>query len=298
MTRTATWNKIGTSIKEANSAAEALEIAHLNYEVVKAPVYLSNGHRIPNVACTKVKGGDKTFGIVGSNYGIVQNADAFSFVDSMIPEGLSFERAVETPDAIYLIAALPDQYILDDGFRPYVIFQNSHCGRSLMKATIAPLRIVCENQFTSTFRNADSKIALRHTATVNDKLAMAEEVFKSSNKYLTEFAAKANKLATTHLTEDQMLDIVDAYFNIEDAETSVRKANTIIRNRQDFMSAYQAPDNANFVGTAWGMMNAFSDFITHRETKKTKTADTSKFINVTFNANLFDKFQQVVMSKV
>ena len=44
ITREATWNKVGTNIREANSVKEAMQISGLDYEVVKAPIYLSNGH--------------------------------------------------------------------------------------------------------------------------------------------------------------------------------------------------------------------------------------------------------------
>ena len=65
ITREATWNKVGTNIREANSVKEAMQISGLDYEVVKAPVYLSNGHRIPGQFATKKKGTDEVFGIVG-----------------------------------------------------------------------------------------------------------------------------------------------------------------------------------------------------------------------------------------
>ena len=55
LTREASWNKVGTSIREANSVKEALQIAGLDYEVVKAPIYLSNGSRIKDQFATKIK---------------------------------------------------------------------------------------------------------------------------------------------------------------------------------------------------------------------------------------------------
>ena len=42
ITREATWNKVGTNIREANSVKEAMQISGLDYEVVKAPIYLSS----------------------------------------------------------------------------------------------------------------------------------------------------------------------------------------------------------------------------------------------------------------
>ena len=89
-TRMATWDKVGTDIREANSVKEALQIAGMDYEVVKSPIYLSNGFRIKDQFATKKKGTDEVFGIVGKDYTVVQNEEAFSFVDGIIQDGLTF----------------------------------------------------------------------------------------------------------------------------------------------------------------------------------------------------------------
>ena len=41
-------------------------------------------------------------------------------------------------------------------------------------------------------------------------------------------------------------------------------------------------DNVNFKGTAWGIINAYADYITHKPVKNTKNADENKFEMVTF----------------
>ena len=294
ITREATWNKVGVNIREANSVKEAMQISGLDYEVVKAPIYLSNGHRIEGQFATKKKGTDDVFGIVGKDYTIVQNEEAFSFVDSIIPEGLTFEKAGETSWMNYIIASMPEQYILDDGFKPYIIFQNSHSGATTLKAAISPLRIVCQNQFTMAFRNADNKISLRHGTSIKDKLDEARRILQVSASYMDEFKANAEMMATTKLTQESVERIINGYF-VVDEETSTRRANTIEEKRNVFLNAYNAEDNQNFKGTVYGMVNAFADYITHVDPlRKTKTSDFSKFVNVTFNNGLMENFLNVV----
>ena len=298
ITREATWNKVGTNIREANSVKEAMQISGLDYEVVKAPIYLSNGHRIPGQFATKKKGTDDVFGIVGKDYTIVQNEEAFSFVDSIIPEGLTFEKAGETSWMNYIIASMPEQYILDDGFKPYIIFQNSHSGATTLKAAISPLRIVCQNQFTMAFRKADNKISLRHGTSIKDKLDEARKILQVSASYMDEFKANAEMMATTKLTQESVDRIINGYF-VVDEETSTRRANTIEEKRIVFLNAYNAEDNQNFKGTVYGMVNAFADYITHVDPfRKTKTSDFSKFVNVTFNNGLMENFLKVVQANI
>ena len=297
-TRMATWDKVGTDIREANSVKEALQIAGMDYEVVKSPIYLSNGFRIKDQFATKKKGTDEVFGIVGKDYTIVQNEEAFSFVDGIIQDGLTFVKAGETSYMNYIIASLPDQYIMDDKFTPYIIFQNSHVGASTIKAAICPLRIICQNQFSMEFRRSTNKISLRHSSSVHDKMKEAQHTLQFTAEYMNTFTKQAEKLATTKISDESVGSIVDQYFLI-DEEASTRKINSTEAKRQIFLNAYNAEDNQNFKGTAWGMINAFSDYITHIEPgRKSDKSDITKFVNVTFNTGLMENFINLVNSKI
>lgn len=297
-TRMATWDKVGTDIREANSVKEALQIAGMDYEVVKSPIYLSNGFRIKDQFATKKKGTDEVFGIVGKDYTIVQNEEAFSFVDGIIQDGLTFVKAGETSYMNYIIASLPEQYIMDDKFTPYIIFQNSHVGASTIKAAICPLRIICQNQFSIEFRRSTNKISLRHSSSVHDKMKEAQHTLQFTAEYMNTFTKQAEKLATTKISDESVGSIVDQYFLV-DEEASTRKINSTEAKRQIFLNAYNAEDNQNFKGTAWGMINAFSDYITHIEPgRKSDKSDVTKFINVTFNTGLMENFINLVNSKI
>ena len=298
ITREATWNKVGTDIREANSVKEALQISGLDYEVVKAPIYLSNGHRIKDQFATKKKGTDEVFGIVGKDYTIVQNEEAFSFVDGIISEGLTFVKAGETSYMNYIIASLPEQYILDDKFKPYIIFQNSHAGATTLKAAICPLRIVCQNQFTMAFRNSENKISLRHSSSIHEKMDEAQHILQFNAEYMDSFNKMANKMASNKIGEEKALEIIDKYFLVDD-NASTRKVNSNEEKKVILLNAYNAEDNQNFRGTQWGLINAFSDYITHVDpARKTNKSNISKFVNVTFNNGLMNNFINMVQEYV
>ena len=298
ITREATWNKVGTDIREANSVKEALQISGLDYEVVKAPIYLSNGHRIKDQFATKKKGTDEVFGIVGNDYTIVQNEEAFSFVDGIISEGLTFVKAGETSYMNYIIASLPEQYILDDKFKPYIIFQNSHAGATTLKAAICPLRIVCQNQFTMAFRNSENKISLRHSSSIHEKMDEAQHILQFNAEYMDSFNKMANKMASNKIGEEKALEIIDKYFLVDD-NASTRKINSNEEKKVILLNAYNAEDNQNFRGTQWGLINAFSDYITHVDpARKTNKSNISKFVNVTFNNGLMNNFINMVQEYV
>ena len=298
ITREATWYNVGKDIREANSVKEAMQIAGMDYEVVKVPIYLSNGFKVENQFATKKKGTNEVFGIVGKDYTVVQNEEAFSFVDSIIPEGLTFEKAGEEKYMNYIIASMPEQYILDDAFKPYIIFQNSHSGATTLKAAISPLRIICQNQFTMAFRKANNKIALRHGLSVNEKLNEAKNIMKVNAEYMNEFKKNAEAMATIKVDESTIEKVVNKYF-VVDEEATTRKQNSIEEKKMVFMNAYNAEDNQNFKGSVYGLVNAFTDYITHIDPmRKTETSDFSKFVNVTFNNNLVENFMDIVKANV
>lgn len=292
-TRTATWTNIGSNIRKASTVQEALELSGLNYTVEKVPVYLDNGLQVPGAFCTKREDSDVTYGVVGSQFEIVQNIEGFDFINNMIPEGLKFLKAGENKKFIYIIAQLPSIDVLGDEVAPHIIFQNSHSGSTTLKATIAPLRIVCENQFNMTFKKANNKISLRHTKSIKGRLHTAQEVLIQSSEYLSEFQKSALLMAQKKVSKSQVDDLMDKIFYIKEefTPTQVRR---VEEKRDRFLKAYQAEDNQNFIGTQWGLVNAYTDFVTHKELRKdTPQALENHFIKSTLKGSINDFVREV-----
>ena len=292
-TRTATWTNIGSDIRKASTVQEALELSGLNYTVEKVPVYLDNGLQVPGAFCTKREDSDVTYGVVGSQFEIVQNIEGFDFINNMIPEGLKFLKAGENKKFIYIIAQLPSIDVLGDEIAPHIIFQNSHSGSTTLKATIAPLRIVCENQFNMTFKKANNKISLRHTKSIKGRLHTAQEVLIQSSEYLSEFQKSALLMAQKKVSKSQVDDLMDKIFYIKEefTPTQVRR---VEEKRDKFLKAYQAEDNQNFIGTQWGLVNAYTDFVTHKELRKdTPQALENHFIKSTLKGSINDFVREV-----
>jgi len=287
-TRTATWTNIGANITKATTVEEALKLSHLDYTVEKVPVFLENGTPIPGTFCTKRENSDWTYGVVGSQFEIVQNIEGFDFINSMIPEGLKFLKAGENHKFIYIIAQLPEFDLMGDKVAPHVIFQNSHSGNTTLKATIAPLRIVCENQFNLTFRKVANKISLRHTKSIKGKLHTAQEVLIHSSDYISEFQKEAILLAQKKVSKSQVDHLLDDIFEIKE-EFNPTQVRRMEEKRDRFLAAYQAEDNQNFIGTQWGLVNAYTDFVTHKPLKKdTIQAQENHFIKTTLKGSIND----------
>lgn len=295
MMREATWINIGTDIREANNVNEALAISGLDYNVVKQNIYLPNGALVPKKFATVQEGTDNVFGVVGDNYELVQNRDAFEFIDGIIPEGLEFVKAGSTKDTVYIIAKLPEHYVLGDEFVPYIIFQNSHNGFSTLRAAICPLRIVCQNQFAMAFKKADNFISLRHSSSVHERMLEAQAVLTSAANYMDTFSKEAEELAMIKLSEAKQTMLINNFFAIPE-DASQRKINNMMEKRDEFMVALNQEDNREYRGTAWGMMNAFADYVTHLNPKRrTELSEVNRFQTVTLNPQMMNNFRNEVL---
>lgn len=297
--RTATFANLGIDLSGCNNIQLALANANLDYIVEGSPIYRKwNGTEIENpdyVETVRLTDGH-SYGVVSRNYGIVQNSEAFDFVN-YIDAPIEFVKGGETSNGmVYIISKLAPVNILGDEFTPYVLFRNSFNGRYALSACICPLRIVCQNQFNISFRETANTINIRHTVNAADKMREAQIVLANTVQYLDTLKKRAEELAGQGISLSDKRTIINALFPITDKMTDRQKA--VINNKiLAFEAALNREDNRAFRGTAWGIVNAYTDFITHEEPiRQTATAVENRFVSVTFDPKIMDKVLSVVRS--
>ena len=292
--RTTTWHAIGKDVQECKSMEQVLHASGLDYEVTKKPVFTSvvDGGTLVEVPSRfmTVNSNGKIYDVVSDKFQLVQNREAFEFVDYMGDE-LSFEKAGETENGmVYIIGKLPSVNILGDEFTPHVIFRNGFSGKIKITAAICPLRLVCQNQFNFAFKDAQNTVSIRHVGNAEAKLQEARDVLKLSADYMQELNAMAEQYVGIKLTPAQVDRVLDQMFPIVDRESmNPFKLHQLEDARTKFRNAYNADDNSNFRGTGWGLINAYTDFITHKPAAgKSETRNEGKFMMVSFHPALMN----------
>lgn len=290
MTRTTTFANIGTDITGLKTSEEVLNAANLNYNVVKKPMYLKDdsGNFIdfPDKKFTVVEGTDKVLGVVSSKYEVCQNRDAFSFIDYIGGDDVGFEyvKAGETNSGlVYIIAKIPNVTLLGDAITPYIIFQNSHDGLNSVKATICPLRIICQNQFNISFKQSTNTVRIIHSSKMDSRMLAAREMMRDVAGYMETFEDTANELVTKKIRYDDVIKLFNDVFKYDPIKMSERQKQNFDDARNDFLSCYNSDDNQNFIGTAWGIMNGAADYLTHHKSVR-RTHPDSVFVNTTLLA--------------
>ena len=295
MTRTTTFANIGTDISGLTTSEAVLNAANLNYNVVKKNMYLQDvsGNYIdfPDKKFTVVEGTDKILGVVSSKYEVCQNREAFSFIDYIGGDEVGFEyvKAGETKKGlVYIIAKIPNINLLGDAITPYIIFQNSHDGLNSVKATICPLRIICQNQFNVSFRQSPNTVRIVHSSQMDSRMLAAREMMRDVATYMETFEDTASDLATKRVSYDKVINLFNEVFKYNPEKMSPRQIETFEAARNDFLACYNSDDNQNFKGTAWGVMNGAADYLTHHRSTRKAHPD-AIFVNTTLLATTLNQ---------
>ena len=270
------WHGLGTKVDEAPTSAEALELAGLNWKVEQTPVYTADGTLIPNYKANVRNTDNSVLGIVTDRYQIVQNEEAFEFTDSIVGETENGVVKYETAGSlnhgkkIWLLAKMPTQKVLDDEVEPYMCFTNSHDGSGAIRICMTPIRVVCQNTLNMALSQAKRSWSTKHVGDIESKLEEAKMCLELADEYMYNLGIEAEKLANTALRREQIDEILNEMFPVDDL-TSARKKSNIQQIKDEFYIAYFMPDIEKFIGTAWGAINAMSDCVTHTAPKRNTT---------------------------
>lgn len=263
------WHGLGTRVEEAPNSAEALRLAGLDWTVEGKPIYDMYGNVINGFKANTRSSDNSVLGIVTNRYRVLQNVDAFQFTDNLIGGDVKYETAgsLNNGKRIWLLAKLPSTKIIDDEVIPYVCFTNSFDGTGAIKAIVTGIRVVCQNTLSLSLSSAKRSWSIRHQGDIEGKIAEARETLELTEIYMDELAKQADRWANVTINEEAIQNALNKLFPVKEDDTERKKRN--VQDAKDqFMVCYFAPDIAKFQNTAWGFINAASDYVTHSVPKR------------------------------
>ena len=258
------WHGLGKIIKEAPTSRDAIELAGLNWSVNSNPIYDVFGNEIKGFKANTRSSDNSVLGVVTDKYKIVQNIDAFDFTDNLIGEEMYYETAgsLRKGKTIWLLGKMPERYICEDKFDPYIVFTNTHDGTGAVKIAMTPIRVVCNNTLNMALSSAKRSWSTKHMGNMEAKLSEARHTLELANDYLNNLAIEADKLANETMKEEDVVYALNEMFPIDDDASDRQKQN--IQNAKDgIMICMLRPDIAKFLNTKWGFINAVSDYVGH-----------------------------------
>jgi len=214
------WHGLGKIVNEYPTSAEALKYAGLDYTVEKWPMYAydpnaitSDDRHVPDKFATVRTDNNNVLGVVGKDYEIIQNIDAFSFFDSIVGgDGIMYETAgaLGKGERIFITAKLPGyiQVGSKDLIERYLFLTTSHDGFGSIMAAFTPIRVVCNNTLNAALSNHTNAIKIRHTASAKDRLNQAHKLMGISNKLSDELSGVFNQWSKIRITDKELKHLI------------------------------------------------------------------------------------------
>ena len=295
------WHGLGTMVAEAPDSAAALRLAGLDWNVIQKDIMTVDGDGTISGFKANVRDRDgSVLGIVTDRYRVVQNAEAFSFTDTLLGEGVRYETAgsLQGGRRTWVLARLPQQYIINgEEITPYLVFMNAHDGSGAVKAAMTPVRVVCQNTLNLALSAAKRSWSFNHTGDISGKLDEARDTLLYAGQYMSELGKTFGKLGQMKLSDGKVTEFISAL--IPDAEDgSPQQRRNIRKMREDLRTRYyDAPDLADVGRNGYRFINAVSDFATHAKPLRERANYRETLFARTVDGNpLIDKAYQMVMA--
>lgn len=273
--RTTPWHGLGTVTPNALSAKDAIVAAGLDWQVEPRALWTASADKKSKLKIDGKKAivrtsDDAILGLVSDRYVPFQNEDAFTFADNLL-DMADFETAgsLRHGKVIFLTAKLHKSIMVagSDAHDLYLVLRTSHDGTKAISVNLTPIRVVCMNTLTMAIKGARYKWAMQHTTRLEGKLQEARDTLKLSFSYADEFVKLGNELVSIKLTDDKFHEI------IEDLLPNRPKTGEVI---DSIMDLYRTSPTNGYNGTAWGAINAITEYFDHgRETRSEEAVFTN-----------------------
>ena len=287
------WHGLGVVLDQyPRSIDEALEKAGLGWTVmhgdvlvVKRPEWVDDfGERHPaeliparGFKANLREDTGQVLGIVSDEYEVVENRDAFRFLDALIGSELHFATAGSLWGGrrVWVLARLPEYVELGgDQSATYIYVANSHDGSMAVTAAVTPIRIVCANTLGTALRQAEHGVSaqrtfrFRHTGNLQSKFAEARQVLGLTINYERQFKALADRLALEPITPVRLERSVLRHLWMIDEDTGPRARAHRERAIEHVLAIFRGQGRAgdttgNSPGSKWVAWNAVAEHLDH-----------------------------------
>jgi len=286
------WHGLGQIVDRHPTSSEAIQFAGLDYNVEKRKLFtfsydtdentdydvvIESQVMVPNYYATMRTDTDEVLGVVGNDYEVVQNRDAFSFFDAIVGggDGIIYETcgALGKGERIFITAKLPGYIRVgnDDLIEKYIFLTTSHDGFGSIIAAFTPIRIVCNNTLNAALANMSNSVKIRHTQSAKERLMQAHQVMGISNVMSGQLNGIFNRWAHVRITDKEVLklvqqamapskEVLEKVLNDENIdEYSSRFLNTVERVC-DYAFSNETQQLQTTKGTLFGAYNAITGY--------------------------------------
>lgn len=273
------WHRLGNIVPGGVSdVEEVLKLGGLDFDVIRRPVEFRNSVDGPNRVLgdhfvTVRQDTGAGLGVVGSKYEVLQNHDAFAFLQDLVDRhDVTWESAGAVRDGrrVFICMRLPNTVTIDtagvaDDIIPFIVALNSHDGSSLFHVVVTPWRPVCQNTERFALRDAHTRWGVRHTRNARGRIEEARRTLGLSVQYFDRFAAEEEALARTEVALSEYHRVIDDLWQPPADDASTRTRNHHQRRTDELVDLYTS-NTTRLGATAYAAERAITEYADWRQT--------------------------------
>lgn len=315
------WHGLGQIVEQYPTSEEAIKHAGLDYEVVKSPLFTkgsniiettngieigSNELEVPNYFANIRTDNNAVLGVVGKDYHIVQNREAFNFFDAIVGggDGILYETAgaLGKGERIFITAKLPDYIRVgngDDVTEKYIFLTTSHDGSGSIAAAFTPIRIVCQNTLNASLRSMTNVVRIKHTSGAKQRIENAHKIMGLANTLSNQLEDIFNQWTKVKITDREVRKLIQMALSPNKETLDLIKkgaedeVSTVFKNVVDDAFGYAMMSDTQLMdttkGTLFGAYNAVTGY--YQNVKKYNNAE-AKLQNIVLGGTAQRKSQK------
>lgn len=252
----------------------------LNWQVEKRPLFDEKGKKL-RIEGTFRSDNNYFLGAVTPGYTVVQNEELFRFPEELVKAGEKIEfsgaGSYQGGEGVFVKYKLPhkiDVKHVGDIIETELVVQTKHNGKGSVINRVNSKRLVCTNGLMTSDKGFLTYV--RHSSSAKARLAIARNTIVHIGQEVKKFGELANALVDVKLSQKDIQDVVEKFYYKDD--TSNIYTSSIKQNQaRAILSIFEANDNDRFKrirGTAWNLLNAFTNFADHRMNYRTSREET------------------------
>lgn len=270
------WHGLGTVLENAPTIEEGIKIAGLDWNVSLRPI-VTNDEDSVNIDTHKIVVRDdikQPLGVVGSNYKVLQNKEAFSFFKPFIEnEMASLETAgsLFNGKKVFILAKINSDNIVvskDDEIEKFILISNSHDATQSLRVGFTPIRVVCNNTLSAAENSMQSQlIKLTHKGNIVQSLSELRETMDLINQQFIATEEQYKYLATrTNINKLDLHKYVKQVFSVKKLEDIIKdyeEGKEIEEARKKLIARVEEIFDLEPVHNAWTMYNSVNYYLNH-----------------------------------
>lgn len=219
------WHHLGQVFEEPITASEAVKMANLDYQVIKAPMTITvptvfGKTSVPiedQIALVREPVADdpepRVFGYASPNYGVLQNTDIAEILDALVNEWpVETAGALGHGETTFMSLDVGMASVGGEEVHQYFLATDTKDGKTAFRMAFTPIRVVCMNTLVVGLAQASVLQKMQHIADIRNQVEYRLELMAKLQKAQKYVMGTFDVMAAAVLSPRQITETMKAAY--------------------------------------------------------------------------------------